>query len=126
MGDDKWWENGDQKLINDYFRHVVGRPVRLLDMSDAAFGKCLNHSLGSEPFFARTGPWYIPAFVHKSDETDACFYFDMRKQVANVKGTVVNVCHYHPLGPYWRSNFCDALNMVGVSTPQTAAFCNDS
>merc|ERR1719277_2931434 len=104
--DRRWWEKGDQDLINDYYQRVLRRPVQLLEPAEASFGKCIGHSFNLSA--EARGPAYIPAFVHKSGGDDACFYFDMSAQVVNIKGTLVNVCHYNPLGPYWRGLFCDA------------------
>jgi len=120
----KWWDNGDQRLILEYFRDIAGQPVQLLDISEAAFGKCLdmipnpfNESMGSS--------WNIPAFVHKSSVHNECFYFIIAHQLREIEGTLVNVCHYHPLGPYWRDQFCDGLRVLGVKFDSTETFCND-
>lgn len=120
----EWFSNGDQKLIHDYYQKVVETPVQLLNFTEAAFGKCLgsipslfNQSVGSS--------WNIPAYVHKSSERNECFNFAVGEQLREVKGTLVNVCHHHPLGPYWRDNLCDGLRTLGVKTDATDTFCDD-
>jgi len=124
LGDRNWWTNGDQKLIRNYFRDIVGKPVRLLQTSDASFGKCL----GRTPSLAypSPGPWNIPTFVHKSSIYNECFEFLIGRQIKKINGTPVNICHYHPLGPHWRNLFCDAIRIVGVQTNATERFCNDA
>jgi len=120
----KWWENGDQKLIGDYYRHIVGKPVQLLNLTEAAFGKCL----GIVPNLYNETPgelWNLPAFVHKSSVHNECFYFLIAKQLRKVGGTMENTCHYHPLGSHWRDAFCDGLRLVGAKTDVTDAFCDD-
>lgn len=122
--DTGWWDNGVQKLIHDYYEKVLGQPVQLLNITEAAFGKCLgvipslfHESIGTS--------WKIPAFVHRSSVKNECFYFVIADQLQEVKGTLVNICHYHPLGPYWRDIFCDGARMLGVKTDATEAFCDD-
>jgi len=122
--DSKWWENGDQKLIDDYFRHIARKPVQLLDISEAAFGKCLNE-IPSLIKDSKRLPWSIPAFVHKSSVTNECFYFLIEDQLREVKGTLVNVCHHHPLGAYWRDHFCEGISILGTKTEDTETFCDD-
>lgn len=118
------FNNGDQKLIHEYHKNVAGHPVQLLNLTEAAFGECLGTipSLFQE---ASGSSWTIPAFVHKSSQGNECFNFLISEQLHEVEGTVVNVCHHHPLGPHWRDVFCDGLRILGVSTDATDAFCDD-
>jgi hypothetical protein len=118
----EWSSNGDQGLISHYFEHI-GRPVQLLETSDAAYGMCLGQT-PSLPYKS-SGQWNMPAFVHRSSINNECFYFDVSKQMVEVKGTVVNVCHFNPLGPFWRDAFCDAVNIVGAMTDGIGDFCDD-
>jgi len=122
--DTKWWANGDQRLIHYYFKNVVRKPVKLLDLQEAAFGKCL----GIVPNVLNETPgetWNMPAFVHKSSVHNECFYFIIAKQLREVDGRLVNICHYHPLGQYWRDLFCDALRVIGTKNAIADAFCDD-
>eukprot|EP00419_Tripos_fusus_P009896 CAMPEP_0172667856 /NCGR_PEP_ID=MMETSP1074-20121228/8693_1 /TAXON_ID=2916 /ORGANISM="Ceratium fusus, Strain PA161109" /LENGTH=332 /DNA_ID=CAMNT_0013484425 /DNA_START=231 /DNA_END=1229 /DNA_ORIENTATION=+ len=121
----EWWKNGDQKLIDDYFREVRGDPVKLLDVTEAAFGKCL----GRIPNLFRETPgevWNMPAFVHKSSVHNECFYFLIAAQLREIQGHTVNICHFNPLGAAWRDAFCDGLRIGGVRTRVTRAYCNDA
>lgn len=124
--DNRWWENGDQKLISDYF-HYVGQPVRLLPITEAAFGKCLSTipSLFDNETSSMVSAWELPAYVHKSSTKNECFSFDMLQQLQLVEGTLVNICHYHPLGRYWRDLFCEAVQIIGVKTLNTNVYCDD-
>jgi len=122
--DVKWWENGDQRLIDHYFREVKGTPMKLFNLRDAAFGKCL----GMIPNLFNETPgeiWNLPAFVHKSSVHDECFQFLIAKQLREIDGKLVNICHYHPLGQYWRNMFCEGMNILKTKTPITDAFCDD-
>jgi len=122
-GDRQWWTNGDQKLIRNYFQFVKSTPVRLLSTSDASFGRCLGQTPGLP--YPSPGQWDTPAFVHKSSDGNECFDFDMAKQLKSINGIEVNICQYHPLGPYWRDLFCDAIRTVGVMDDTIVRFCND-
>jgi hypothetical protein len=120
-----WWRNGDQKLIDEYFREVRGHPVKLLDVTEAAFGKCL----GRIPNLFRETPgevWNMPAFVHKSSVHNECFYFLIAAQLREIQGQTVNICHFNPLGAAWRDVFCDGLLMSRVTTDVTRSFCSDA
>mmetsp|Transcript_86238 Transcript_86238/g.239108 ORF Transcript_86238/g.239108 Transcript_86238/m.239108 type:complete len:431 (+) Transcript_86238:108-1400(+) len=119
----QWWTRGIHELIRMYFLNVVKRPVRLLDVADASYGKCLGR-LPNIPYES-PGPWNIPAFVHKSSWNNVCFYFDMDRQQADIHGQVVNICNFHPLGPFWRDLFCDAVKTIGAKTNATEVFCDD-
>jgi hypothetical protein len=120
----EWSSDGDQGLIRHYFKHI-NQPVQLLEASDAAFGMCLGHTPGLP--YNSPSQWNIPAFVHRSSVNNECFYIDVAKQMVNVKGTVVNVCHFHPLGQYWRDLFCDAVNIIDAMPMAgvVANFCDD-
>lgn len=122
-GPHEWWAHGDQALIHGYFRDVVNRPVRFLDAVDASYGKCIGR-MPSIPYDS-PGPWNVPAFVHRSSLHNECFYFDIASQKAEMNGKVVNMCNYHPLGPYWRDMFCDALKTIEAKTNDTEVFCDD-
>mmetsp|Transcript_45675 Transcript_45675/g.90667 ORF Transcript_45675/g.90667 Transcript_45675/m.90667 type:complete len:386 (+) Transcript_45675:65-1222(+) len=124
LGTDDWWTNGDQKLIRNYFSVVKGTPVKLLTTSDASFGKCIGHTPGlGYPSF---GPWNMPTFIHKSSADNECFTHDRAIQMKEVNGTTVNVCHYHPLGPYWRNAFCEAASIAGIRSELQVDYCNDT
>jgi len=129
---------GDQQLIWEYFSRVKSHSVGFLSDADASFGRCLGKfkSPYTNPDGSQVGGvWSVPAFVHKSggwkDENDeysnVCFSHVLSRQVYAVKSTgrKVNVCHYHPLGSYWRDLFCEATARIGVSIPEATAFCND-
>mmetsp|Transcript_22596 Transcript_22596/g.65105 ORF Transcript_22596/g.65105 Transcript_22596/m.65105 type:complete len:448 (-) Transcript_22596:93-1436(-) len=119
----EWWTHGDRKLIWDYFKHVVERPVRLLDVADASYGKCLGRTPNIP--YESPGPWNVPAFVHRSSWNNACFFPDLGEQQAMLNGAMVNICNYHPLGSFWRDLFCDAAKKVGVKVNLTEVFCDD-
>merc|ERR1712190_40007 len=81
----EWWKNGDQRLILHYYQEVQRKPIHLLNLSDACFGKCLNivpNVLLNRP----DTPTNTPAFVHKSSERNECFYFNLAEQLVEVKG----------------------------------------
>lgn len=122
-GSNKWWTNGDQKLIRGYFEDVKRQPVQLLDTTVASFGRCLGKLPNVR--YSSPGPWNVPAFVHKSSVSNECFDFDVDAQMATIDGKVVNICTYHPLGPYWRDAFCDAMDIAGARTNETDAYCDD-
>merc|ERR1712113_169158 len=96
----------------------------MLETTDASFGRCLGR-LRNIPYDS-PGPWNFPAFIHKSSESDECFDFNLEAQLATTTGgKVVNVCTYHPLGPYWRDLFCDTMDTIGEKTNTTQTFCDD-
>jgi len=130
--------HGDQQLISEYFSKVRGTKVQLLDDVDASFGQCLGRA--PSPYrnsdgSAVRGIWSTPSFVHKSGgwgDTDnnaynnVCFSHNMSRQYYILAGLTVNVCHYHPLGAYWRALFCEATALAGVAgLYEVAAFCSD-
>lgn len=117
-----WWENDAQALIQGYF-HQVKHPIRLLDGTDAADGNCLGRMPGVP--YSSPGPWNLPAFVHRSSWRNECFDFDVGRQKVRRHGKIVNICHFHPLGSYWRDMFCDALRITKTGTNNTEAFCDD-
>lgn len=118
-----WQERGVDGLVQDYFAVVLGQPVRLLPAAEAAPGACL----GSAPRLAcgEEGPFSMPAFVHRSSAENECFYFDRTAQIQHVNGSLVNVCHLHPLGVWWRSLFCAALSMTEFRDDVAEDFCDD-
>mmetsp|Transcript_105683 Transcript_105683/g.209984 ORF Transcript_105683/g.209984 Transcript_105683/m.209984 type:complete len:488 (+) Transcript_105683:66-1529(+) len=122
-GADQWYTNGDQKLIRNYFEFVKHTPVKLLSTADASFGKCVGHTPGI-PYHS-FGPWNMPSFIHKSSIYNECFDHNPAVQLKKINGSTVNICHYHPLGPYWRNLFCEATNIAGVQTQLSASYCND-
>jgi len=101
--------------------------VQLLPITEAAFGKCLSTipSLFNHDSSTLGSMWELPAYVHKSSTQNECFSFNLGPQLQVVEGTLVNICHFHPLGRYWRDLFCDALRIIGVETVETATFCDD-
>jgi len=121
-GPDNWWENGAQVLIQGYFQHVK-HPIRLLDGTDAADGSCLGRMPGVP--YSSPGPWNMPAFVHRSSLRNECFDFDEERQKVMRHGKIINICHFHPLGSYWRDMFCDAFRITKTGTKTPEAFCDD-
>jgi len=121
-GPQDWWENDGQALIQQYF-HREKHPVRLLDGMDAADGICLGRTPGVP--YSSPGPWNLPAFVHRSSWRNECFDFDVGRQQVKRHGKIVNICHFHPLGSYWRDMFCDALRITKTGTNNTDTFCDD-
>jgi len=119
-----WWKNGHEQLIQDFFDRVVRQPLRLLETSDAAFGSCLGRVPGL-PYDER-GAWDLPAFVHKSSKMNECFFFDISAQQVVERGSRLNVCHYHPLGAWWRNLFCSAVHDLGIEDHEAGEFCNDA
>mmetsp|Transcript_45165 Transcript_45165/g.144678 ORF Transcript_45165/g.144678 Transcript_45165/m.144678 type:complete len:98 (-) Transcript_45165:236-529(-) len=71
-------------------------------------------------------PWRQPAFVHKSSSANECFSFDLHRQIRWANGARVNICHYHPLGAYWRDAFCAATSSLGTTTDGAETFCVDA
>lgn len=117
-----WWENDAQALIQGYF-HQAKQPIWLLDGTDAADGNCLGRMPGVP--YSSPGPWNLPAFVHRSSWRNECFDFDVGRQKVTRQGKIVNICHFHPLGSYWRDMFCDALRITKTGTNNTDVFCDD-
>jgi hypothetical protein len=128
--------HGDQELISKYFAEVHKKPINLLNDLEAAFGQCLGTA--STPFQPSGGVgrgfWNTPAFVHKSGGwgntnenvyINVCFSRIVSRQYYKAGDSIVNVCHYHPLGAYWRSLFCDATTFLGIRTTTVDAYCSD-
>jgi len=130
--------NGDQQLIAQYFTIKRQRAINLLSDVDAAFGQCLGKT--PTPYLNHDkspvwGFWSVPAFVHKSGGwqnanipaySNVCFSINMSRQ-RYLQGTLtINICHYHPLGAYWRNHFCEAAWQLHIQLPEVAAFCTDS
>jgi hypothetical protein len=132
------WASGDQQLISTYFSRIRGDPIHLLSDLEASFGQCLGRAptpYRNKDGTAVRGSWSTPSFVHKSGgwgDTDnnaynnVCFSHRMARQVYVKDGRAINVCHFHPLGAYWRSLFCEATELLGVKLLEVAAFCSDS
>lgn len=121
----------DQELIVRYFRSVAKTQLRTFEHLEASFGHCLGMvpGINSSEISAKWGfesPWRLPAFVHKSSTGNECFSFDVARQVRWVDGSRMNICHYHPLGAYWRDAFCSATRALKVSTDSVAKFCDDA
>jgi hypothetical protein len=128
---------GDQGVIEQYFEHVKERPIHMLSDVDASFGQCMGQApsplidTDGRPF---RGAWSTPAFVHKSggwgntnnnEYVNVCFSHKIARQYYAIGNSTVNICHYHPLGPYWRNLFCEATAAAGLAEPEANAFCND-
>jgi len=120
----EWWIHGDEKLISDYFKNIVFKPIHLLELGEASFGRCLGKS-PNIPYEASDGPWNFPAFIHRSSLKNECFDFNLDAQLTTLDGKVVNFCTYHPVGPYWRDTFCNALDRIDIKTNDTQAYCDD-
>jgi len=120
----EWWaaSSSVSQYIGEYMQRIESRPVRLLLESTASWTSCLGRLPGVA---GAGGAWELPAFVRATSEDEACFYWDMAGQLDEVEGQMVNVCHFHPLGQYWRSLFCDAAAVVGSATEAIEAFCDD-
>lgn len=128
--------HGDQELIATYFSYVRRQPINLLSDIDATFGECLGKA--RTPYLNPdgslvTGFWSTPAFVHKSGGwanwgkySNVCFSINMTLQQYLVHGTVLNMCHFHPFGAYWRDHLCAAARLVGIVLPEVTAFCEDA
>lgn len=121
----EWWRSssGVSQYIAEYMQRMEGRPVRLLQESTASWTSCLGRIPGGVA--SAGGAWELPAYVRATSEDEACFHWDLAEQLAEVEGQMVNVCHFHPLGQYWRDLFCDAAGVVGSSTEAIEAFCDD-
>eukprot|EP00419_Tripos_fusus_P000061 CAMPEP_0172685352 /NCGR_PEP_ID=MMETSP1074-20121228/20175_1 /TAXON_ID=2916 /ORGANISM="Ceratium fusus, Strain PA161109" /LENGTH=524 /DNA_ID=CAMNT_0013504479 /DNA_START=139 /DNA_END=1713 /DNA_ORIENTATION=+ len=129
--------DGDQQLISSYFAVKRKRAISLLSDLEAAFGQCIGKP--PAPYINRDGSavwgiWNMPSFVHKSGGwgntndnlySNVCFMPNMTMQLYNVGGATLNVCQFHPLGPYWRRLFCDAIAIMGVRLERLESFCDD-
>jgi len=130
--------SGDQQLISQYFINKRHSAFNLLSDVDAAFGQCLGKA--PTPYLNHDrspvwGFWSVPAFVHKSggwqnanDEeySNVCFSINVTRQRYVVGNITINVCHFHPLGTYWRSHFCEAARILALRSPEVAVYCQDS
>lgn len=120
---------GDQAVISGYFRDVAGTPVSLLDHVDAAFGHCIGRMPGISYRSESSGSlvegiWGMPAFVHKSSRLNECFGFNATAQSLTINGSMVNICDYNPVGPWWRQVFCEAVHVTGVISSSVSSFCS--
>jgi hypothetical protein len=128
--------DGDQQLISLYFKNVRHKPINLLDDLEASFGHCLSKA--PSPYInpdgsPMSGVWDTPTFVHKSggyqntnDEySNMCFSHNLKHQLFTVGGETLNMCHFHPLGAWWRVLFCEAVARIGLSLPEIDSFCDD-
>lgn len=119
-----WPGRGHEGLLQDFFKYGLQAPVKLLDPDEASTGACLG-TLPGLPLDER-GPWSVPAVVFRSSgETNECFNFDLNAQLQKVRGSTVNICHYHPLGAWWRNSFCGAVTVAEIRDPVAAHFCSD-
>lgn len=131
--------DGDQQLIMMYFNDVVRRPINLLSDLEASFGQCLGKA--DSPYLNAdgsviSGSWSTPAVVHKSggwgntnnnEYANACFVPKIAIQLYTVGNDTINVCQYHPLGVYWRDNFCQvAHHTLRLNTTEVLTFCDDA
>jgi len=79
------------------------------------------------------GIWDVPAFVHKSGGfggtndkfSNVCFSHLVEYQYYSRQGFVFNACHFHPLGPFWRQLFCEAVGFIGAENAEVGSFCDD-
>lgn len=127
-------KHGDQELISKYFAEVRKKPISLLNDLEAAFGQCIGSADAPFPGIVGGGSWNTPAFVHKSGGwgntnenvyINQCFSHIVARQYYKIGSSIINVCHYHPLGAYWRSLFCDATTSLGVHSDAIDAYCSD-
>lgn len=129
-------DGGDQKLISLYFKDVRHKPINLLDDLEASFGHCLGKTpspyMNPDASEVR-GIWSTPAFVHKSGGyqntndhySNMCFSYRLEHQLFTVGDENLNMCHFHPLGAWWRMLFCEAVARIGLSMPDITSFCSD-
>jgi hypothetical protein len=129
--------DGDQQLISSYFAVKRKKAISLLSDLEAAFGQCIGKP--PAPYInadgsAVWGIWNMPSFVHKSGGwgntndnlySNVCFMPNITMQLYTVGGATLNMCQFHPLGPYWRRLFCDAIAVMGVRLEELEAFCDD-
>jgi len=129
--------DGDQQLISSYFAVKRRMAINLLSDVEASFGQCVGRA--PAPYINRDGSqvwgvWNVPAFVHKSGGwgntngnayANICFMPNITMQMYRDGDATLNVCQYNPLGPYWRSLFCDAIATMGIAVREVEAFCND-
>eukprot|EP00444_Apocalathium_aciculiferum_P031687 CAMPEP_0183486838 /NCGR_PEP_ID=MMETSP0370-20130417/180136_1 /TAXON_ID=268820 /ORGANISM="Peridinium aciculiferum, Strain PAER-2" /LENGTH=692 /DNA_ID=CAMNT_0025680157 /DNA_START=122 /DNA_END=2200 /DNA_ORIENTATION=+ len=130
------WQGGDQELISSYFAEAKQMPIQLLPDNEASFGQCLGQA---KPTYVNSdsswvaGEWSTPAFIHKSggwgnhnDEfSNVCFNYWVPRQYYERAGVLINACHFHPLGPYWRTLFCEGARIAGVQSPESTTYCDD-
>jgi len=129
--------DGDQQLISSYFAVKRKRAINLLSDLEAAFGQCIGKP--PAPYInadgsAVWGIWNMPSFVHKSGGwgntndnlySNVCFMPNITMQLYTVGGATLNICQFHPLGPYWRRLFCDAIAVMGVKLEEFDALCDN-
>jgi len=128
--------NGDQLVIDQYFREGRKEPIQMLPPWDADFGfmafghwksqqlegcgRCLAGRLPPAISNMNSSD-LIPAFVHKADFTNQCFRLSKH---------LMRNCSLPVYGSYWRDNFCAATAKVGHVSERLAtnvtAFCKDA
>lgn len=119
-----WWAHGVSRLIHNYFKYVVNMPVLLLAPLEASASQCLGEADGLS--YEEEGSWNMPAFVHSSSSRSPCFDYNWSAQLVAAGGSVTNVCHFHPLGAWWRRLFCSGINATDLNDASTAEFCDDA
>lgn len=130
--------NSSQRLVSQYFSTKQPGSFSLLSDVDAGFGRCLGRAptpyLNHDRSEVR-GLWNMPAFVHRSGGWqhlgaeaygNVCFSIDMARQRYTKGNHTINVCHYHPLGAYWRDHFCEAVWQLQIDVREAVAYCTDS
>jgi len=129
--------DGDQQLISSYFAVKRKKAINLLSDLEAAFGQCIGKP--PTPYINTDGSkvwgiWNMPSFVHKSGGwgntndnlySNVCFMPNITMQLYTVGSSTLNMCQFHPLGPFWRRLFCDAIAVIGVRIDAFEAFCDD-
>lgn len=114
------------------------QPIQFLSDLDTGYGRCLDAARNS-PYISSGGQrtngiFNMPAYVQQSGgfgqwagdpRDDICFSVDVRKQVHMVGSVALNICHFHPLGPHWRSMLCDGAAAADIQDPAVLAFCHD-
>lgn len=128
--------NGDQQLISDYFSSVHKKPINFLSDVEASFGHCLGKT--PSPYInpdktSVWGVWGTPTFSHKSggwrntrdEHSNLCFQHLVAHQLFRVGTLTFNVCHYHPLGSYWRNLLCESAVKLELRMPEVIMFCDD-
>jgi len=141
-----------EHLAKNTFREIVAeyykdrdQEIGLLSEVEADHGQCMGNRIPT-PYRNMdgtpvTGSWSTPAIVQRSggvqytwlasgDEhtnDNVCFSMDLKQQRILARGHVINVCHYHPLGSYWRDHFCRAAQRAVqlVKLLKVAAYCSD-
>jgi len=129
--------DGDQQLISSYFAVKRKKAINLLSDLDAAFGQCVGKPrspYANPDGSAVRGVWNVPSFVHKSGGwgntndnlySNVCFMPNVTMQLYTVGGATLNMCQFHPLGPYWRGLFCDAIAVMDIIVEEFEALCDD-